>query len=292
MEIKVGYIVAYDYELLKYSLPTVYLTAEKIVIAIDKDRKTFTGGTYAIDSSFFSWLKEVDTEKKITIYEDNFYIPGLTANEADTRERNMLSKKMGQGGWHFQVDVDEYFINFKAVIAELKKVEHNLKGKKITLQIYCTVIFKAIKEGFFVVDGSQENFAIATNHPQYTFHRYNDGNEKYVLNHLILHQSWGRNEEDLAKKLNNWSHSKDFDTESYFNFWKSVNSNNYKYIHNFHPLFPTHWKKLKFVRAVSIESLINQMPSQINIEKQESPFALRKWLPPFLYNRLAKFGIN
>lgn len=288
MEIKVGYIVAYDYELLKNSLPTVYKGADKIVVAIDKDRKTFAGGTYTIDPGFFTWLKEVDPQKKITVYEDNFYVPGLTANEADTRERNMLAKKMGEGGWHFQIDVDEYFVNFEGLIEDLKTVESKLHGRKITLQIYCSVLFKTVSEGFFIVDGSSEQFSVATNNPVYTFHRNNGENERYLLNHLILHQSWGRTEDELRRKLENWSHHADFNTDAYFRFWQSVSLDNYKYISDFHPLFPAYWKHLRFVPKQSVADLLQTMPWQNEYAIPSRSENLKKWLPPVLYNRLLK----
>ena len=286
MEIKVGFLVAYDYELLRHSLPAVYKSADKIVMAIDKERRTFAGGTYELDPSFFSWLKSIDADNKITIYEDDFYIQGLTANEADTRERNMLAKKLGEGGWHFQVDVDEYFINFEALIKDLRMVEDKLKHKKVTIQIACSVLFKKAENGFFIVDGEHEKFSIATNNPEYTFHRNNDVNEKYFINHLILHQSWGRTEDDLRLKLDNWSHHSDFDTESYFNFWKSISSDNYKYMSDFHPLSKGLWKSLSFVQADSLEDVLKNMPFKTKKEPGAWSFRLRNWLPPVIYRKL------
>jgi hypothetical protein len=35
--------------------------------------------------------------------------------ECDTRERNMLAKYMGEGGWHVQIDADEYFADFLSI---------------------------------------------------------------------------------------------------------------------------------------------------------------------------------
>lgn len=45
----------------------------------------------------FEWVKSIDTEGKISIYEDDFYVPGLSNRENDTRERNMLARFMGEG---------------------------------------------------------------------------------------------------------------------------------------------------------------------------------------------------
>lgn len=288
MDIKVGYLVAYDYELLKNSLPTVYADADKIVLAIDKDRKTFAGESFRIEPSFFDWLREIDTEKKIRLYEDAFYVPGMTTAEAETRERNMLGKFMGEGGWHIQIDVDEYFVDFKKLVQELKASKNKYAGKNVTLRIYWCSIFKITAEGYFLIEGGRENFALATNHPVYEQARYNHSNENHTLNHIVLHQSWGRSEEDLAKKLRNWSHSADFDTAAYFRFWKSIDIYNHKYIHNFHPLYPAYWKSLRFVHAAGILDLIKKIPSQYEEEKTSRRQPLKKWIPPVIYNRLVK----
>lgn len=287
MEIKVGYMVGYDYELLKHSLPTVYSVADKIVIAIEKDRKTFAGETFSIDPSFFQWLEETDVDNKINLYEDSFYVPEMGASEADTRARNLLGKRMGEGGWHFHIDVDEYFVDFKGLVAELKNIQHRFQNKKVTLQAFCSVIFKASAEGYFMVS-SPEKFALITNHPVYYHHRYNADNEHYTLNHLAVHQSWGRGEDGLKTKLNNWAHRIDFDTEAYFRFWKSVCRDNYNYIKDFHPLKPSLWSKLDFVPARNIEELLSQMKAKVDEQPLQKWEKLRKWLPPVIYNRLQK----
>lgn len=288
MDIKIGYLVAYDYEMLKRSLPTVYRPADKIVLAIDKDRKTFAGENFTIPSSFFDWLKDVDKENKVTVIEESFFVPGLGASEADTRARNILAKAMGEGGWHFQTDVDEYFIDFAGLVSELKKTEHLYSNKKVTLEAYWSLIFKQTDKGFFVVN-NPEKFALITNHPVYLHHRYNADNEHYTLDHLILHQSWGRGEEGLKKKLNNWAHRIDFDTASYFNFWKSVDTDNYKYIHDFHPIKPYLWRGLDYIPAQEIDELLARMPSKAQLPEERWP-RLKKWFPPVIYNRLQKMA--
>ncbi len=289
MEIKVGYLVAYDYEMLKYSLPTVYNEADKIVLALDKDRTTFAGERFSIDPSFFAWLIDFDEAKKISVYEDGFYVPGMNTMEAETRKRNMLAVHMGAGGWHIQIDVDEYFIDFAALVRELRSLEEKYTGAPITLRAYWCSIFKISAEGFFLIEGGRENFALATNNPVYERARYNHSNQNFTLNHVVLHQSWGRTEEDLEKKLRNWSHNTDFDTEDYFRFWKSIDAYNYKYFHDFHPLYPAYWKSLKFIEAETVTELLKKIPSHFEIEsKKRTHPALQRWLPPVLYNRLVK----
>jgi hypothetical protein len=288
MEIKVGYMVAYDYEFLKVSIPTVYSAADKIVLAFDKDRKTFKGKTYSIDSSFFQWLKTMDVDKKIEIYEDAFFVEGLTVEQMDTRTRNLLGKFMGEGGWHFQVDADEYFINFQRVVDDVIKTGKNFKNERVTFRIYWCTIFKRTEKGFFLVDKSFENFALATNYPVYESMRYNHSQQNITLNHVALHQSFGRSEEELENKFRNWSHADDFDPDAYLRFWRSVNQDNYKYIYDFNATHPGHWMRLRYVEAGSLEELMTFIPDHYELPEPEPLHKLKKWIPPVIFNRLKK----
>jgi hypothetical protein len=288
MTIKVGYLVAYDYAYLQLSIPTVYDHADTITIALDKSRKTFAGEPFTIDPAFFAWLKEIDKDHKITLYEDHFYLPGMSTRDADVRKRNMLGKFMGDGGWHIQVDADEYFVDFARLVKELRGAEEIYKGRKVSFRVYWYTIFKTLPEGYFFIDDTYEAFALATNHPVYEQNRYNHSIQNVTLNHLVLHQSWGRSEEEMSKKLRNWSHSDDFDTAAYFEFWKSVSISNYKYIRNFHPLFPEYWKKLKFVKASSIEDVIKTLPSTVPVAKKSSFHKIKRWIPPVIFDRMVK----
>src|SRR5690554_1825732 len=94
-KIQVGFLLSYDYENLKKAIPPVYEDADDIFIAEDLEHRTWSGEKFEVSPSFYDWLQDIDTEKKIQIYKDNFYLPELSASENDTRERTMLSEKMG-----------------------------------------------------------------------------------------------------------------------------------------------------------------------------------------------------
>ena len=47
--IKLGYCVAYDWDLLRYSIPKIYEHTDVICLSIDKNRQSWTG-------EFFSWV--------------------------------------------------------------------------------------------------------------------------------------------------------------------------------------------------------------------------------------------
>jgi len=257
--VKVGFLVSYDYNYLFHSIPLVYKYADAIFLAIDKNHKTWSGDELFIPQDFFNWLETIDLEKKITLYQDDFYDSTLSSMQNDTRERNMLARFMGAGGWHIQIDADEYFINFENFVKFLKEdIEDYIDDILQPICVYVNVltIYKELKEGYLIVE-SEEYLPIATRHPQYEFARVIKG-DKLLINYKMIHQSWGRSEDDLKKKLKNWSHKDDFNIDSYFRLWQVCDNFNYKYYHDFHPLEPSTWSKLMYIKSRDIQGLVNE----------------------------------
>src|SRR5882724_10891186 len=101
--IKVGICVAYDWYLLKTSLPRIYQHADVICLGLDKDRHAWSCVPYEFDNeSFFSFVKEIDTQNKILIYEDDFSLENLDKRQNCNRHRTLIAEKLGVGGWHIQ----------------------------------------------------------------------------------------------------------------------------------------------------------------------------------------------
>lgn len=254
--IKVGYLVSYDYQLMEYSLPTVYQCSDQIYLAIDKNRKTWRGNTYELPNTFFEWIKGVDKENKIHIYEDSFYFSNISPMELETRERNLLANFMGSGGWHIQIDVDEYFLDFKGFVNSLNLLDNSSPA---TIYAKWITIFKQDITGFYYIEADEE-FPIATNSPFYTQARHTDQNvKKLIFDFDVLHQSWGRSKEDLVFKLENWGHSNNIDWKAYLDFWQLINKDNYGDVKNIHPLFPPLWPNLKYINVDNISLLIERM---------------------------------
>jgi len=70
-KIQVGFLMSYDYELLKKSIPPVYELADTIFLALDHQKRTWSGNHFEVDPSFYEWLEKFDVKKKIVIYEVN-----------------------------------------------------------------------------------------------------------------------------------------------------------------------------------------------------------------------------
>jgi hypothetical protein len=257
--IKVGYLVSYDYQMLLTSIKLLYNHVDEIFIAIDKDRKTWSGNKFELPQFFFDELKLFDSKNIIQYYSDSFYVPELSPIECETRERNMLLKQMGKG-WKIQLDVDEYIYDFKKTAKYLKKYWYLtlfprltpicVKGKLVTL-------YKQTPEGFLYVENN-EQFAFITNQYFNTSLRNNINIRNFFTNINVIHQSWARTEDEIQMKIRNWGHRDDFDTQEYFDFWKNLSRSNYMNYKNFHPIVPEIWDELHFLSSDSIDEFISK----------------------------------
>ncbi|SKC77224.1 hypothetical protein [Ohtaekwangia koreensis] len=270
--IKVGFCVSYDWELLKKSVPRIYADADIICLAIDKDRKSWTGNPYAFnDQEFYDFISTIDVDKKIIVYEDCFSLPELNARQNCNRHRMLIAEKMGKGGWHIQVDSDEYFLDFNSFVKELKKINPNPTGKEKPLNVCaCWVpLIKKTATGYLHVifhNGIPETVPMATTFPDYQRARHND-HFNVITRHYVIHETWARSENELWFKINNWGHAAEELSEkqrrlSYYNLWKSLDENNYQYISNFHPASPTTWPALNFCIGQSVEEFIRNFVNQ------------------------------
>lgn len=275
--IKVGYLVSYDYSYLMVSLKQVYPYVKKIYLAFDKQQKTWSGQKIAIPNSFYKEIEEFDRQNKIKLYFDDFYVPGLTPAECETRERNLLLKEMGRG-WLMQLDVDEYLYDFRELSSYLNKYWYltifpsltpiHFRGKWVTL-------FKKLPNGFLFVD-NKETFPFITNQKKFSKNRSNERVRNHLTNFCAIHQSWAREEDEMLMKIKNWGHRDDFNTLSYLNWWKGLNENNYKDSKNFHPLIPGIWKQLLFIAAIDEEEFITTYSSR----NRQEPILLdlKEWI--------------
>lgn len=273
--IKVGYFVSYDYEYLLTSIKTLYEYVDKIVLAIDVNRQTWSGNKFDIPQSFFDLIKEYDKRNIIEFYFEDFYVPNLTPMECEVRERNLVLKKLGKKGWKIQLDVDEYIYDFKSVRNFLNKnwmfnvfpklTPMQFRGKYITL-------FKETHKGFLYID-NKERFSFITNATENEWARLDSKKPSFYSNVSVIHQSWARKEEEIKQKINNWGHRDDFDTLSYYDFWMKLNENNFKEYEDFHPMNPKIWDKLYLLESENIDDFIEKYSSSNPQEIKHFDFA-------------------
>ncbi|WP_284459884.1 hypothetical protein [Chryseobacterium sp.] len=258
--IKVGYLLSYDYSYIFTSIKQIYDEVDRIVISYDANNKTWAGNDVHIPDSFFTEIKKIDAQNKIIFYKDTFFISGMQPMELETRQRNMMAEKLGKGGWHIQIDGDEYAYDFKKLSQFLRSHRYLLKNpekKSFNFQVTFVTLFKHNAEGYFVITPFDEKCMLITNAPQYKYARLNHNTERvYALNYYLIHQSWARDEAEIIEKINNWGHKNDFDTSEFLESWKILNSSNYNEYKIFHPLDKSQWKELSFFPAKNIDEFI------------------------------------
>lgn len=270
-KIQVGYLVSYDYEMLKNSLPSVYNEADTVFLAIDKNRKTWKGESFNIEDSFFEWLTTFDSDNKVELFEENFYVPELSAMECEVRERKMLSEKMGIGNWLIQVDSDEYFVDFKKFITDLRKYDSyliNPEKRPIQIGAFWLNLYKYTNDGILYVD-KPHKLVVATNFPNYKWGRQTKQRVIYT-NTILLHETLSRTEEGIKFKIENWGHSHEVNND-FLDKWKKVNENNYKKFTNLYYIEPERWKKLGYFPTKKISEInkyINDN-SQLKLSKSQ-----------------------
>lgn len=257
-KIKVGFCVAYDWELLKNSIPCIYKEADEICLSIDRERTSWSGTRYHFDEQAFAeFVKSVDTDQKIRVYEDTFYDPKKSPIENDNYQRNKMAEFMGKGGWHVQIDSDEYFLNFEGFVQYLQGF--NLSAKAFNICVNYISLIKRTPTGYLCTmnDNNRYEFMpMATNVPEYYNARRN-GHFNIQSPFFAIHETWARSETELWNKMNSWGHSKDFHKESYYNLWKALDADNAKYIRDFHPINASIWQSLQHVTASNAGDVMN-----------------------------------
>lgn len=256
-KIHVGFLLSYDYEKLRKSIPPVYKEADRIFIAMDHKQRTWSGEHFEIDPSFFEWLKVFDIDNKIEIYKDDFYDANLIAIKNDNRERHMLSLKMGIGNWLVQVDSDEYFLDFEKYVRDLRKYDKfldNPEENKIQIAAYLINLYKHVDDGILFVKEVTRG-VMATNYPNYKVARNTRQRIIYTQN-LLLHESIARTEDELIFKLDNWGHNIDVkNKKAFLDKWRTTNKSNYKEREDFFYIEPEKWKHLEYSKGQNVEEI-------------------------------------
>ena len=112
MVVKLGICVAYDWEFLQYSLPTIYSKMDKICLSIDKNRTSWNGNIFPIDvSALKKIISEIDDQNKVFLLEESFYDKSRTPIQNECYQRTRMAEVLGKADWIVQIDTDEIFLN-------------------------------------------------------------------------------------------------------------------------------------------------------------------------------------
>ena len=285
-KVKVGFCIAYDWYLLEYALPLVYEAADSICLSLDVNRTSWSGLRYSFDEKgFFDLVKRIDVAKKIVVLEESFYIDSLKPMQNEVRQRNRMAEVMGKGGWHIQLDCDEYFPDFSGFVQYLFSLPE-AKSRNVNVCCLWVVLYKQTSNGFLYVDPERKDnlyfIQIATRNPAYEYGRRN-GNFNICTSFYLVHQSWARSAQEILEKVENWGHSDDFDSQRYFEKWNTIDETNYKEVRNFHPTTPEIFPSLMFEKGKTIPGLLKNLPysKMISLSALELFFRNSKWISRF-----------
>ncbi len=235
-------LLAYDYEYAFNAIASYYPIADEILLGLDRDRLTWSRRPFGLDrEKLDTFLRGIDTAKKIRIVEGDFH-SAATPMENDTAERNALSHECRPGNWVVQIDSDEILMNPEEFRTWLLAQPTGICATAIWV-----TVFKVFGRQALVIVPPSERAPVATMaRGQYLLAR--ETREPHVESPLdLMHLSWGRTDEELRTKLDNWGHATDFDIERYFQFWRSVTLDNYPQFENFHPLMGPLWPRLQLI---------------------------------------------
>lgn len=242
--------IAYDYRYSFDAIRSYYKIADEIILGIDIKRKTWSGQYYKFDEKYFDeQIDKIDIDNKIKIIESDFHKFNHPAQN-DTYERNYLSKYCKDGNIIVQIDSDEILLNAEEF---LKWTNENEFDCELTAE--WVTVFKSFKNDKVLVIDNEDKPEIAPvgikQKNSYQYARLT-GKPQIKSGLKLLHYSWGRERFELIEKLNNWTHSRDFDINKFIKMWDGINEKNYEEIKNFHPLNATDWKKLKMVEKQTL----------------------------------------
>ncbi len=270
--IKVGFCVSYDWYLLEHSLPRVYDHSDSICLSLDKGRKSWAGKKYDFDQdSFEGLISRIDTQKKIRIIEGNFSNPDLNSRENGNLQRTAMANALGEGGWHIQVDSDEYFIDFGGFSKYLENLDPNPNPHKKPYNVLVNWIpvYKKLKGKYLVVDFGKklpEAAPFATTRPQYLRARHND-HFNVLSPFFAVHETWARGKTELEFKISNWGHSSEElnnpeKRNKAIELWGTIDESNYSDFKDIHPAKPESWPALKLVQAKDLGELMNRLSGE------------------------------
>lgn len=229
--------VAYDYKLAYATIMSYYDIADEILLGLDESRISWAGKKFEFDDGFYDTISAMDKDKKIKIIEKNFHTY-KNAIDNDTCERNYLTCRSVPGNYHIGIDSDEILLNPKEFLDWLKKT--SVSPFDVDATWY--TVYKSFGDKLLVTN-PLEPARIGTR-LRGKYRKCRVTAQRGIMSPLkMLHYSWGRKREEVVQKLENWSHTNDFNCKEYMVTWDSVNLENYKEKKNLHPLKIKQWWK-------------------------------------------------
>lgn len=245
--------MSYDWDFIEPSVKSWIDHVDELIMGLDENRLSWSGKPFSIPADAPEKVRALSP--KIRLIEDYFYIAGLAPMECDTRERNLLSTYAQPGDWIVSVDADEIVINPECI----KPFLQSQPDKDVCVYGYWITVYKELQDSYLVVGQNDRpllsDMVFATGVPEQFKIARLTSQKRVNCPAVFLHFSWARTEEELYRKLTNWSHSDDFDTDVHMAHWRTANETNYKSFKDFHPLEPAAWPQLIEIKKSDLHAV-------------------------------------
>jgi hypothetical protein len=275
--IAVVIVVQNDAETIGRVLASVYEQADTIVVASDP-WKGWSGVGVSPDETR-QVIEGHDTARKITFLEGDFFrSPNALENETFQRQvaADLASRLQPDATWIFQVDADEEFVDFDAVV----RFARGLPARARCLRWAWIPLFQILDDGRFLVVVDREGRPIREKF--YLAHRpharlvscripalvpFKLTRTTLRVNEVVmrvsrpmgllveappelaerspaLHYTLARSERRVVEKLATWGHSQHIDAPQFLALWRRSKVS-WADITDFHPTLPRLWPALR-----------------------------------------------
>ena len=277
MKIK-AYILAADPAWIQASVLSYYAIPDEIIVSYDANGIGFTGVPVAVDQCL-QRLRAIDTAGKMRFVPGEYARPGKPPMESEVLQRQSALKEIGTDvDWILQFDTDEILPD----AAEFLRCLHAVPPDAQSVDWPMRALFRQVGADEFLevctARGRQSNeypgpvacrpgiefeglgrrvpgplWRFGSRHigwrPRPHFVADQSDTSAIISRHqAILHFSWVRTEAEIRRKLQSWSHSGDFDAETFLNHAWLPAAKNWKALRNFHPIHPELWPALRRVK--------------------------------------------
>ena len=234
--------VAYDWRYALESLPHCYGIADEVLLGLDAGRVSWSGKRYPFnDKAFHAGLRRLDPQGKVRVVEADFHAQA-SPRDNDTFERNALSRLCRPGNWVLQIDSDEWMTN----PLEFRDWLRQRRWER-AVQASWETVYKVVGRTALIIDGPPVLIQVASSRRGQLVHMRDCASWPLLSPLKLLHFAWGRSRSELKRKLENWSHSQDFDTAAALRRWDGVTLANHRRQRDLHPIHPGLWPALKAV---------------------------------------------
>jgi len=269
-----AYIMLADPAFLGPSVRSYYSLVDRIVVSYDENARSWTGTPLPIEHCL-EILRELDTERKCDYRPGHFGRLGIDPLENDTYQRRVALAQAAEGAdWVLQLDTDEVMPRPDVF---LRAVEHAEAAGAWALDYPARWLYTRVRPGRFleasgrfwrlacsypgplaVRTGTWLRLARQTDNPMYRvdIRAWNTDpaapphtivHETVPADAAVLHYSWVRSAEDIARKVGWSGHSEEWRTSGKYGQWLHATRTPWRTI--LKTPFASKWRRYRLTRV-------------------------------------------